>query len=75
MGTLKSVSIFTYKTKIDNAVANNEWIIFLSHSNSSSEFDPEYMEELMDYLISKNVPILTLIDAWEYKKNYTILIQ
>lgn len=67
--TSKTNAIATIKSKIDIAISQKGWIIFLSHSSNSSEFDSNFVGEIMDYVLFKQLPVLTLKQAWEHKKS------
>ena len=55
------------KITIDKEIASNGWMIFLTHSNNSNEFDVNYMEQIVEYILSKNVSFMTLEEAWRHK--------
>lgn len=64
----KNKSISEYKQDIDNAITNNGWLIFGTHS-VSEEINVEYLTEIAEYIQSKNIPILTFNEALKYKGN------
>lgn len=51
-----------YKSKVDQAVANNGWLIFMLHPSSSSEYDiqDQYTRNTIDYIKSLGIEIVTL---------------
>ena len=63
-----SNDIATYKIAVDNLVGTNNWLILGTHSNDS-EINQAYLTELIEYIQSKNIPILTMKDALKYKEN------
>ena len=63
-----SNDIATYKTAVDDLAGTNNWLIFGTHSNDS-EINQAYLTELIEYIQSKNIPILTMKDALKYKEN------
>ena len=56
---MKTMNIDSIKAKIDETIANNGLLIFGSHSYSSSEFNKEFFETVIDYVISKGYEITT----------------
>lgn len=65
----KTMNLETIKAKIDDAISNDGWLILGSHSYSDEEFDKTLFSSVLDYIISKNVPILRLDEAIRYKGN------
>ena len=57
------------KPVIDNTLANNGWLIIGSHSYSSSEFSETYLETVINYINSLNIPIMTFGEAVKHKGN------
>lgn len=56
-----------YKGKLDEAIAANEWIVYMLHSNSEG-FDATQKQALRDiitYARSQNVPILSMGNAYK----------
>ena len=66
---MKTMDINSIKAKIDETIANNGLLIFGSHSYSSSEFNKEFFETVIDYVISKGYEITTLEEALQKKGN------
>ena len=68
---------FVYKAKsyedikkvIDEAVANKGWLILGSHSYSNNEFDITLFNQVLSYISSLKIPVLTLEEAIKYKGN------
>lgn len=57
-----------YKAVVDYAVANNQWLIFISHC-ADAAFDANQITilgQLIDYIKSKNVQIVNLREALNY---------
>lgn len=48
----------TYKSRVDDAESTNKWLIFLLHSIDSD--DETNINEVIDYIQSKNIPIVTI---------------
>ena len=48
------------KSYIDNIVANNGWLITMSHAQDSYMLHPEIIEQMIDYAKQKGVEIVTL---------------
>jgi peptidoglycan/xylan/chitin deacetylase (PgdA/CDA1 family) len=64
------------KAILDVAIANKQWLIILSHSwrpnggiNDTAVFSTEKISQFIDYIQSKNVPIMTFTEAEKYKGN------
>jgi peptidoglycan/xylan/chitin deacetylase (PgdA/CDA1 family) len=49
------------KAVIDEAIAKNGWLIFLTHSNAA--WDNTMVNQMIDYIQSNNIPILTFTEA------------
>lgn len=54
-----------YKAKVDSAISNNALLIFMLHPNSEEHTDEQtqHLSNLIDYIKSLNVNIMTLSDA------------
>lgn len=54
-----------YKTQVDEAVDSNGWLIFLMHGNKFGEDQTKIddLAELIDYIQSKNVDVVTLSEG------------
>lgn len=63
----KNKKIDDLKKTVDDAIAKGGWMIFLTHSNNSNEFDANYTEEIIEYIQSKGVKFFTLEEAWAHK--------
>lgn len=60
-----------YKAKVDEAVAGNGWLVWMSHSQYAS-FDATqqgYIRDLIDYAVSLGVEIVNVNDALDYIGN------
>ena len=64
----KNTNIQTYKTAIDNIVTSGGWLILGSHSNTN-EIDISHLEEIINYIKSKNILILPFNQANRLKGN------
>lgn len=56
-----------YKAKVDEAVAKNGWLVFMIHP-ASSEHDAtqqSYLEQVIQYIQSLNVDVLTLDEGYK----------
>lgn len=65
--TLQNNTLENYKAKIDETIAVNGWLIFMSHSQYA-DFDAnqlQYVREIIDYARSKGVDIVSLKDGYE----------
>lgn len=58
-----------YKACVDKAIANGEWLIFMTHIADQTMADDEILEELIDYIQGLNVSILSPSEAFELKRN------
>jgi hypothetical protein len=65
----KTKDISTFTASIDQAIANNAWLIFGSHGYDTNQIDGAYLGQIIDYIKSKNIPILTFSDAEKLKGN------
>ena len=61
---------------VDQAIIDKQWVIILTHSwradgdiNSTGTFSLSKINQLIDYIKSKNVPILKFSEAEKYKGN------
>lgn len=66
---MNSNTLDKYKTLIDDCYANNGWLIFGTHSGSDSEFDSEFLDEIVNYVKSKKIQIMTVKEANKIKGN------
>ena len=60
-----------YKSKVDEAVSNNGWVIFCMHPYADT-FDATqqlYLKDLIEYIQSKNILITTLSDGYKIHGN------
>ncbi|MDU4659685.1 MAG: polysaccharide deacetylase family protein [Clostridium butyricum] len=65
----KTQDISVYTALIDEAIANNAWLIFGTHGGNTSQIDGNYLGQILTYVQTKNIPILTFKDALKYKGN------
>ena len=63
----KNKNINDLKKLIDKEIAMKGWLIFLTHSNNANEFSVDYTEEIVKYILSKNVEFMTLAEGWKHK--------
>jgi peptidoglycan/xylan/chitin deacetylase (PgdA/CDA1 family) len=66
------ISTFTLtqiEETIDKAIAAKAWLILGVHSWNTSQNTPEALGQIIDYIKSKNVDIMTIQKALEYKAN------
>ena len=50
--------------KIDKAIEKGDWLVFFTHNNMPRDFSPEYLEEVISYCQYKNLPCLTVDEAY-----------
>lgn len=69
-------SLSQLKEIIDQAIINKQWVLIMTHSwrpdggiDSTGTFSVEKITQLIDYIQSKNIPILKFTDAEKYKGN------
>ena len=58
-----------YKAQVDYAIANNGWVVFMTHIDAISDVQFGYLGELIDYVKSLNVSIMNYSDAYDLFKN------
>ena len=65
MGTTGDTSLEYYKSQVDEAVANNGWLVWMTHSQYSTldETQMGYIREVIDYARSLNVDIVNVEDG------------
>lgn len=52
------------KYEIDRAVAKGKWIVFLTHSGMSRDFDSDYVGEVVDYCLLHGMKCVTVHEAY-----------
>ncbi len=57
------------KSALDEAIINGSWVVVLSHCWDSAHWDSTKVSDFIDYIQSKNVPIMTVSDAVKIKGN------
>lgn len=62
-----------YKEKIDQCLANNEWLIFMTHIAETPQSGIEDIEFCIDYALSLGIEIGTLNQGFEYFGNKTFI--
>ena len=55
------------KAKVDECFANNTWLIFMTHVDDAghNEEDTQNLRDLIDYIKTKNIDIVTLSEGFE----------
>lgn len=68
---LASNSLEYYKLKVDEAVAKNAWVIFLTHCSESTHDDAQqtYLAQTVEYVQSLGVPVVTIREALDRRGN------
>lgn len=66
-GTDETNTLANLKAKVDEAVANNSWLIFMLHPQMSAHTDEltQTIDDLITYIKSIGVDILTLNDGYD----------
>jgi peptidoglycan/xylan/chitin deacetylase (PgdA/CDA1 family) len=54
-----------YESQVDEAIANGQWLVFTMHTGSTGHNNAD-LEAVIQYIQSKNVPIVTVSKAMEY---------
>lgn len=56
-----------YKGKVDEAIAGNKWLIFMTHvwHGSHNSTQQQYLEDILDYCLSNDVEIVTLSQGYK----------
>ncbi|PGM47397.1 polysaccharide deacetylase family protein [Bacillus thuringiensis] len=51
-----------YKQRVDDAISNNGWLIFMMHpwSPDHDAIQQQHLSDLVDYIQSKNIPTMTI---------------
>jgi len=57
---LATNSLEYYKYRVDEAIENNCWLIFMTHANDIDDTQLQYISDLIDYIQSLNVDVVTL---------------
>lgn len=72
-GSASELTLETYKAKLDEAIENNGWVIYMTHVWHTPEHtaqQTQYLRELIQYAKSKGVEIVNLQDGFEAMGNY-----
>lgn len=59
----KHDNLFVIKRIIDEAVANNQWLVFLNHSGMSRDYSEELLESVITYCQAKGMRCVTVQEA------------
>ena len=62
-----------YKARVDKAIAENGWLIFMTHIGETDEQGVQDIKDTLDYIISKGVEVVTLKDGFEVFGNSLFL--
>ena len=66
----KTTDLEGQKTRVDNAFENGLWLIFSMHTGSMGESEfTDMVKPLIEYINSKNIPIMTVSKALDYFQN------
>ncbi|MBQ8423203.1 MAG: polysaccharide deacetylase family protein [Coprobacter sp.] len=66
----KHENLSMVKYKIEKAVEQGDWLVFLTHSNMERDFCPEYLEQVIDLCQARNIPCLTVDEAYNRIAQY-----
>ena len=62
-------SLDYYKYRVDEAIRNNSWLVFVLHPGETPDIQFTYLEQLIDYIKSKGVAILKPTDGFNIQGN------
>ena len=62
-------SLKYYKACVEKAITNGEWLIFMTHIADQSTEQDKVLEELIDYIQTSNVQIVSPSEGFELKRN------
>ena len=66
----KTTDLEGQKTRVDNAFENGLWLIFSMHTGTMAESEfTDMVKPLIEYVNSKNIPIMTVSKALDYFQN------
>ena len=66
----KTTDLEGQKTRVDNAFENGLWLIFSMHTGTMAESEfTDMVKPLIEYINSKNIPIMTVSKALDYFQN------
>ena len=66
----KTTDLEGQKTRVDNAFENGLWLIFSMHTGTMGESEfTDMVKPLIEYINSKNIPIMTVSKALDYFQN------
>ena len=66
----KTTDLEGQKLRVDNAFENGLWLIFSMHTGSMGESEfTDMVKPLIEYINSKNIPIMTVSKALDYFQN------
>jgi len=70
-GEVTQNTLALYKERLDEAIANNGWIIFMTHCSESTHdaTQTQILSDLIDYAITNDVSIVNLRDGYEQMGN------
>lgn len=60
-----SLTLADYKQAVDKAIEDKSWLIFMTHIGGTNEQGVQDIEDTLDYVISKNVDVVTLNEGFE----------
>lgn len=66
---LDTSSLAYYKYMVDRAVSENGWLIFLTHCREHNATQQGYLEQVIQYVKSLNIPVVTLSEGLRKRGN------
>ncbi|MPM59190.1 hypothetical protein SDC9_106030 [bioreactor metagenome] len=68
LGSFQSTPTYDfYKSKVDEAIATNGWLIFMLHPSAPAHDEAQQLiiDQLIQYIIAQGIEVKTLIDGYE----------
>lgn len=66
----KSTNDLSYYKNILDSITDESWVVFGTHSGSTTDFDAEMMSELLAYALANGWKIMPLNEAFKYREKY-----
>ena len=66
-GNANEMNYEFYKSKVDEAISNNGWTIFMTHcwNENHDSTQQQHLSDIIDYCLANNVEIVTLRDGYK----------
>lgn len=63
LGEDESLTLANFKLRVDQAIAGNLWLVFCFHINATSTAQRQILSDLLDYIQTKSLEVVTARDA------------